>query len=62
MHGSKVVYNDAPEQFLILFKALNSECGRPLIDVTPVEITESFFTKMDMKKMIEQRKALYRLS
>ena len=50
MQGSKVVYNDAPEQFLILFKALNSECGRPLIDVTPVEITESFFTKMILLK------------
>ena len=44
MQGSNVVYKDAPTQFFKLFKALNSECGLPFIEVTPEEITEPFFT------------------
>ena len=44
MHGSKVVYKDAPEQFFKLFKALNSECGLPCFDVAPDDITEPFLT------------------
>ena len=43
-NGSKVVYNDAPEQFFKLCNALNSECGLPLKDVTPDDITAPFFT------------------
>ena len=44
MHGSKDVYKVDPAISLILFKALNSACGLPLIDVTPDEITELFLT------------------
>ena len=31
-------------KLIFLFKALNSACGLPLIDVIPVLITELFFT------------------
>ena len=44
VQGSRVVYKDAPAQFFKLFKALYSECGLPLFEVTPEEIIEPFFT------------------
>ena len=44
MHGSKVVYNAAPEQFFKFFRALNSEWGLPFNDVTPDDITDLFLT------------------
>ena len=47
MHGSNVVYSDAPEQFFILFKALNSEWGLPFRDVIPDDMTVPFFTTTD---------------
>ena len=44
VHGSNVVYKDAPEKFVVLFNALYSECGLPWNDVTPVDKTAPFFT------------------
>ena len=44
MHGSRVVYKDAPEEFFKLFNALNSECGLPWNDVTPDDITVPLLT------------------
>ena len=42
VHGSKVVYKDAPVQLFRFFKALNSACGLPFNEVTPEEMTVLF--------------------
>ena len=44
VHGSNVVYKEAPEQFFNLFKALNSEWGLPLYEVTADDIISPFWT------------------
>ena len=42
--SSRVVYKDAPAQSFKLFKALNSEWGLPLFEVTAEDITDPFLT------------------
>ena len=44
VQGSNVTYKSLPLKFKFLFKALNSACGLPLVDVEAELITELFLT------------------